>query len=588
MFKIVNRTFQMLDRRGKSKILFLTVVRLSVTLLDLVGVATTGLLISIGLKSVSSSSGGFSQEITHLLKLDKLSISNQVGCIGVAIVILFTTRIFLTYWFTKSTIEELVKQEIELSKDIGNRLFFNGLLNSQAIDSAQAAHIFTSSATSAVRIVGLAISCCSELFALSCLTILMAIVSPLATFVTGTFFGLTSFFSIRYFGIKTENASKQMTNLHLEATRNIQEIFLGYRELAVSGKLLSFTNSAIDKKISSAKHLKNVQIFAIVPRLLLDGALVVGIFLAGGLIWLSEPNWNSLSIFGIFLASSSRIIPSLAGFISGISTIQYETGSANRLYAFLDSCSELSESIRKITDQMLKQDHSSANAVPLKIAVRDLSFKYRDSNSSLLTTVDLTISEGEFVGIVGPSGVGKTTLIDLILGLIEPISGSVEINGTRASVFTRLNPGFVAYVSQSNGLFDGSIIDNITYRRNDAEVSADKVIESLEMANLSEFVSQLPLGMNTIIGERGAYLSGGQRQRLGIARALYQNARFLVLDESTNALDSENEFLIFDLLKSLNKKMTVVVIAHNVEILEQYANKIISMEEHGVIVSRSK
>ena len=119
-------------------------------------------------------------------------------------------------------------------------------------------------------------------------------------------------------------------------------------------------------------------------------------------------------------------------------------------------------------------------------------------------------------------------------------------------------------------------------------MSADKVIESLEMANLSEFVSQLPLGMNTIIGERGAYLSGGQRQRLGIARALYQNARFLVLDESTNALDSENEFLIFDLLKSLNKKMTVVVIAHNVEILEQYANKIISMEEHGVIVSRSK
>ena len=203
-----------------------------------------------------------------------------------------------------------------------------------------------------------------------------------------------------------------------------------------------------------------------------------------------------------------------------------------------------------------------------EISIEHLAFRYPGGLQNVLSDVSFIIPKGSFVGIIGPSGAGKTTFVDILLGLLPPNEGKITADGVSIYDNIRAWQANLAYVPQSIYLIDASIRENVAFGHPENEIDDDRVERVLQMAELHDFVQSLPDGVNTSVGDRGVRLSGGQRQRIGIARALYCQPEILVLDEATSALDNETEKSITDTILKLKGQITIIAIAHRVSTLE--------------------
>ena len=208
------------------------------------------------------------------------------------------------------------------------------------------------------------------------------------------------------------------------------------------------------------------------------------------------------------------------------------------------------------------------------IEIQELTFKYNGAKKNALEKISLEIEKGGFVGIIGESGAGKTTFVDILLGLLPPVEGSIYVDGV--DIYSNLSGWLnnVSYVPQTIYLIDGTIKENIAFGVPADCVDDEKIRKVIEMAELKDFVDALPDKENTNVGDRGARLSGGQRQRIGIARALYQDPTVLVLDEATSALDNETEKSITETILKLKGSITIIAIAHRLSTLENCDFKI--------------
>ena len=236
------------------------------------------------------------------------------------------------------------------------------------------------------------------------------------------------------------------------------------------------------------------------------------------------------------------------------------------------------------TDMILAERSDAADPESLKgeIAFENVAFGY-SADAPVLKDVSFSIKPGQMVGIVGPTGSGKSTVVSMIPRFYDPTNGKVKIDGRDVRDY-KINPlrGKIGYVLQDTVLFRGTILDNITFGRPDA--TREEIIESAKLANADEFISRMPKGYDTMVGERGSTLSGGQRQRIGIARVMVRNSPILLLDEPTAALDSESEKLVIEALERLMKGRTVITIAHRLSTIRD-ADKIIVIS--GGVVAES-
>jgi len=218
----------------------------------------------------------------------------------------------------------------------------------------------------------------------------------------------------------------------------------------------------------------------------------------------------------------------------------------------------------KISNFKTNHDFFEAN-----IEIEKVGFKYDDNLHQTLKMIDMEVNNGQIVAIVGKSGVGKTTLVDLILGVLRPTSGEIRIGGLTPLETINNFPGAIAYVPQDVQISNGTIRSNICLGFEISEIKEELIWSALENAQLSDFVSSLPAKLDSKIGDRGSKLSGGQRQRLGIARALITNPKLLVLDEATSALDGETELNISEAISKLRGQVTVILIAHRLSSIRE-------------------
>jgi ABC-type multidrug transport system fused ATPase/permease subunit len=216
------------------------------------------------------------------------------------------------------------------------------------------------------------------------------------------------------------------------------------------------------------------------------------------------------------------------------------------------------------------------------LVISDLSFKYETAPTNALSNVSLQVKRGEAVGLVGPSGSGKSTLVDVLLGLLAPASGAVLVDGIDVQDRIRWWQDQIGYVPQSIFLTDDTLRRNVAFGLPKSAIDDAAVDAAIRAAQLEEFVKTLPLGLETVVGERGVRLSGGQRQRIGIARALYHNPDVLVLDEATSSLDTETEHGVMQAVQALQGNKTVIIVAHRLSTVE-YCDRLYRLESSRIV-----
>lgn len=333
---------------------------------------------------------------------------------------------------------------------------------------------------------------------------------------------------------------------------------------------------------SAQKYSKNMGLasgYSNLPRYIVEAVIISFLIIFAFLfVTFNQDNTQNLtSIFGIFAIASIRLLPATGNTIGCISVIRYNIHSLDSLYA------ELKEAEGFETQKHLSLPQQG-NQLPVKldfkqqIAIENLVYKYPNAATNALSEISLTIEKGHSIGLIGKSGSGKTTLVDVLMGLLSPQSGDILLDGISVYPHLRAWQNLIGYVPQSIFLIDDTLERNIAFGVPDNQIDRQRVQQAVAAAQLTEVIENLPMGLNTTVGERGVLLSGGQRQRVGIARALYHEKEILVFDEATAALDNETENLITEATKALSGSKTIIIIAHRLSTIE-HCDRIYRLEQ---------
>lgn len=370
---------------------------------------------------------------------------------------------------------------------------------------------------------------------------------------------------------------------YLQSGRNLQRGAVGagasvlemadiFREMFVLSKQNFYLSRFVEAKKLSARTGVTLQILKGLPRYVTESGLIIGALLF--VVWqLSQESLSeALLALGIFLAGSMRIMVSLLPIQqvwNELRVMQNWVEMAQSMLMHLRDTPELFDSgIYEVddsrSDTVFEVDSGRAPGVVLT----KVTFMHQEKNEPTIKNLSLAVKGGSTVAIVGPSGAGKTTLVDLMLGLYEPQAGQVQIDGLTPQEIRTQYPGSFAYVPQKPGLVSGSIADNIALGYDADDIDEERVWDSLRKAQLASLVEELPQGIYSSLGAHSDGLSGGQIQRLGLARALYSNPRLIVLDEATSALDAATEASITEAIANLGSETTVVVIAHRLSTIQ--------------------
>lgn len=396
----------------------------------------------------------------------------------------------------------------------------------------------------------------TEIMVSTFIGVFLLLTNTFVTLVVGIFLVLfLGFFFVLY--KKKLKHYGEIGRITYSATINcISQIFHGIKEVKANNRELYFESKFKESATSYLDNLKIQNYFTNIPKLAIETLGVFSMLLATIVQVLNTGNMNSaVSTIAMFVAASFRLIPSFNRMSNYITTITYYSSS---LDAIINNISNYEQNINFTNHNKLVFNKC--------IEIRDVSFKYDKKN--ILDGVNLSIDKNSSVALIGPSGMGKSTLADILLGLIQPDAGSVLVDGVEINDNIYNWRSMIGYISQDVYLLDDSVKANIAFGINEDSIDYDRLEEVIDKAKLTSFVLGLPNGLDTNLGENGAKISGGQKQRIGIARALYKNPSILVLDEATSALDNETESSIMNEIYKNKKDLTLIVIAHRLSTIK--------------------
>lgn len=392
--------------------------------------------------------------------------------------------------------------------------------------------------------------------ALSFLTLLVVlmIAQPFVGIVTLVYLGLIG--AMLHFQItrRARQAGRVALRYSLRSSRLITEMIGALKEVTLRGKVGEVGKVVRDNRRHATRARANAQFLGQVPRYTLEVAIVGGIVLVGITGWVTGGTTGATTAVALFGLAGFRMAPTIVRFQSVLAQLSVAAPHAQ----------VVRDEIRR--SEALTAESRHRDAVPLperprSITLDHVSFRYRDDAPLAVEDVTIEIPFGSNVAFVGASGSGKSTMVDLILGLIEPTSGEIRVDGIPLTALTDAWRARVAYVPQDVSLFDATVAQNVALTWS-ADFHRERVEAALERAHVREVIEARLGGIDSVVGERGLFLSGGQRQRLGIARALYVDPLVLVMDEATSALDTATEAAITDSLAELRGSTTMITVAH--------------------------
>jgi ABC-type multidrug transport system fused ATPase/permease subunit len=379
------------------------------------------------------------------------------------------------------------------------------------------------------------------------------------------------------------NKKKQLSILQaqysISSSKKIFEAVGSYRELVLRGQRQTFAEGIGMARLLQANAGAQAEYLMNINKYLLEASVIVITLLISGIQFLTSDALRSVATLTLFLAAISRIAPAIFRIQQNLLAIKSSLGGAKPTLDLINSLDlTINDSEFKEIVKVVPVSHAGFIG---KIAIRGLNFKYSGSEKFAVSDVSLDLSTGMYVAVVGPSGAGKSTFVDLMLGLHHPGNGTVEISGLDAIDAIEKWPGAVAYVPQEIQLVSGTITENVLLGFVNDEQNNKLVLSALKKAQLTEYIDDKGVILETNIGDEGGKLSGGQRQRIGIARALLTNPKILVMDEATSALDAQTEDNISNTISKIKQDSLVIVVAHRLATARK-ADLVIYMEEGKV------
>ena len=437
-----------------------------------------------------------------------------------------------------------------------------------------------SAATSQIQIIVDVLRSILQLVTSSILTIFLLLGIILINWKIALFFLFS--FSILYIFIAIRIRKKLVSNGSIIVDSSVKQVKaiqegLGFiRDIILENSQSRYIN--IYRKSDFKQRIYTVDnlFLRAFPRFALEAFGMISIAFIATFLVISSSNSAVIPVLGAIALAAQRMLPSLQIVYSQWAFIKGSKASQATILSILDESTDFNT------------NKSSRFSFKNNIKLKSVSFKYDKSSENILDSINLKINKGEKIGLVGKTGSGKSTLVDIIMGLLEPVSGTLSIDEKDLSLKKNKNllyswRSLIAHVPQNIYLADCSIAENIALGCSIEQINFERLKDVAEKAKISEFIERNPKGFYQRVGERGLLLSGGQRQRIGIARALYQNKSFLVLDEATSALDSSTELEVMESIKGLSNDLTLLIISHRISTLN-CCDRVLKIENGKLII----
>lgn len=567
LLRVARTSWSLLSRNEKTYFLLRLFFRFALNGLDIIAVGLMGLLGAITATGLSG----------QRLQLFGYSIPAPTGGNVIALVAavagLFILKGGLGILFARWTAIFLAGIEIKNSAKLTRYLFSGPLTRLKQYSRSEIRFLVETSVNATFSgVLGSMATLIIESTLFISIFVMFLLVDWPAALAIAVYFALLVFLLQMTTARRYLQSGRNLRRGSVETGGSILEMVDGFREISVLSKQDFFLTRFIEAKKLSARTGVTLQILKSLPRYVAETGLIIGAL--GFVVWqLSRGSLGEgLLALGIFLAGSFRMMGSilpLQALWNELRIMQGWVEMAQEILLTLRDDPELLDSAiyreTKVINRVAPQDvHRSA----LEVELDGVYFTHLDNTEPTINGVSLTIPAGSYVAVVGPSGAGKTTLIDLLLGLYDPDTGTVRVGGLDPRDLREQLPGLISYVPQRPGLVSGSIANNVALGVPEDEIDEVRVREALHKAQLGNFVESLPQGIHSSLGAHSDSLSGGQIQRLGFARALYTRPRLIILDEATSALDAATEASVAASIKNVGGETTVIVIAHRLSTIQ--------------------
>lgn len=590
IYHALRASLGLLSRRDQRALVFVSLAQMSTAFLDLIGVLLIGVVMALSVAAVSDVPiPSLIESVLESFGLSEVNPLTLAAYLGLTAGIVLIGKSAINVALTRRVLRFLANRQGVVAGRLAAALLARPLLQVLRRSSQETVYALTGGTNAAtLTMLSQAVVAVSELALLIVLALGLAVISPLVTFFTIIFFALIALVLQRVLSRWAGRLGEQGSITEIAALQTIQEALQTYREVFVTNRRLFYVERFQELRWQTSRIQSDLAFINQIPKYVFEVALIFGAGILALSQLLTKDLSAALSIIAVFLVAGSRVVPSMLRLQTAGIVMHNAAGLALPTYQLADEllfedqspqAFHCADSIRKAPWNWQMNSEFSPS-----IRVVDVSVAYPGSSQLTLDNVSFELSAGSSLALVGTTGAGKSTLADVILGIMLPDQGHVYIGGEHPLHAIERWPGSIAYVPQEVAMTNGNVRENVALGLPEDLVDDEWVWEALDRAHLSNFLRGHREGLDTIVGESGLRLSGGQRQRLGVARALYTHPKLLVLDEATSALDAETEKSIALTLQELEGQVTTVTIAHRLATI-RHCDLILYLEEGRILAS---